>query len=180
MENLQDANVNETINEPVIIESENNQVLEETLKSEGLLAPDESLTVSGSKKGKGKNKDKKNVQAEVIPTPVIPVPEEKNETEGEQKNETEDAEEKNETPKKVTNTTALSVTNIKLTVKTEVYSRKALDDKPAKMNPAELIAKKLPDLDADGEHIFSLRKEGSKRIFYTKMKNLTDQGIILN
>ena len=175
MENLEMEN--EIVNEPVntVIESENNQVLEETLKNEGLLAPDESLTVSGSKKGKGKNKDKKNAPAEVIPAAEV-----KNETEGEVKNETEGTEEKNETPKKVTNTTALSVTNIELTVKTEVYSRKALDDKPAKMNPAKLIAKKLPDLDADGENIFSLRKEGSKRIFYTKMKNLTDQGIILN
>ena len=79
--------------------------------------------------------------------------------------------------------TEVVVTGIKakLTVGTNIYSRKAMDDKPIVMKAeTELIIKKLADIGPTGTNVVSVRKEGSKRIFYTVLENITCQGILVD
>ena len=79
--------------------------------------------------------------------------------------------------------TEVVVTGIKakLTVATNIYSRKAMDDKPIVMRAeTELIVKKLADIGPTGTNVVSVRKEGSKRIFYTVLENITCQGILVD
>jgi hypothetical protein len=80
-------------------------------------------------------------------------------------------------------TQAVAIARIKatLTVPTSVFGKKSIEGKAAQMRAnTELIITKLADIGPTGTNIVSLRKEGSKRIFYTPMENLTSQGIAIS
>jgi hypothetical protein len=60
----------------------------------------------------------------------------------------------------------------------EVFSKKDVLGKAAKMGPATVILSKLPDTDGEGYNIIGVKKPGSSRIFYTtenRLPNLSNE-----
>lgn len=67
---------------------------------------------------------------------------------------------------------------VKFAVATPVYSRKDGRDKPSMMRAeSEVIVQELVDAGPTGTNLVAVKKENSKRIFYTPIENLTSQGI---
>ncbi len=98
--------------------------------------------------------------------------------------EKEESETPKENPKETVKEKSVpTIARIKatLTVPTSVFGKKSIEGKASLMRAnTELIMTKLSDIGPTGTNIVSLRKEGSKRIFYTPMENLTVQGIPIN
>ena len=60
----------------------------------------------------------------------------------------------------------------------EVFSKKDVLGKAAKMGPATVILSKLSDISHDGHNIIGVKKPGSSRIFYTtenRLPNLSNE-----
>lgn len=147
--------------------------------------PNQLIILKMSNKKANANKDKAT-KKEVAPVAAIenndetPQGEATETTEATPAAEAKPAKAKKEKEVKEKKITVLSEKQkIKLAAPTAVFSRKDASIKSSLMRQdSEVIIQKLADVGPTGTNMVSLKKENSKRIFYTPEENLTSQGVV--